>query len=190
MTTFKKIIFWVVAGLSLAMLVLSIFYSAKPEWFAGIVDMFGWDEATVNAVLTTLGFGGTIGTTGFSVILATLSKSLAAGTKLSASTIKMVEDTTLSIIKDNKENYQTLANQVREQAKANGLLAENQKINTESINALLLMLTNLIDLEIININKTLNNPLVDEKTKEALKKGLEALDLKPIEEPEIPIEKE
>lgn len=186
MATFKKIIFWVFAVLSMVLVVLALLHSAKPEWFAGIIETFGWDPATVNALLTTFGFGGAVGTAGFSVIISTLTKSLAAGTKLSDSTIKMVEDTTLAIVKESKENYQILTAQVKGQEEASKVLAENQAKATATLEALLLTLSTLIDLETINLNKTLNNPLVDEKTKDAIKKGLELLNLNTAEPPDEP----
>lgn len=173
----KKIFFWVLFGLSLGSLVLSLFASAKPEWFEWLPTLFGWDEATTNAILATFGFGGTAGTLGFSIAKASLSSALTNGQDLSKKTIDIVKNHTLDIVKEAKDNYKDILQKFTSQNETISRLVVSDENSKTAFEALAGTVKALIELEIINLNKTLDNPLVNEETKNKILEGLRALDL-------------
>jgi len=186
----KKVFFWILFGVSLLLLVLSIFMGLKPEWFEGLPTFFGWDEATNTAMLATFGFGGTAGTLGFSIAKASLSGALDKGKSLSKDTIKTVETHTLDIVKNSDTNYKDILQKFTSQNETISLLVQSVKDHKEAFDALSETVRTLIGISLIDLNKTLDNPLVNQETKDKIRAGLESIGVLPKETIEVVESKE
>ena len=178
MTTLKKTLFWIVSGFCILMMIVSIIYSYKPEWFTGIIaylEELGLSESSIGAILATFGFGGTAGTLGFSVIKTTISNLVANTKKLSEETIDATTTKTNEIITKAEVEYNKLYDQYVSQNRTiqNMKLALNE--SKEAFNTLSSNMNKLINLEIINLNKTIDNPLTNEATAEKLRQNIKNL---------------
>lgn len=184
----KKIFFWLLFGVSLFLLILSIFTSAKPEWFEWLPTLFGWDETTTKAVMASFGFGGTAGTLGFSIAKLSLSGALTKGKDLSEKTIQVVKENTLDVVKKSEDKYQDILSKFTTQNETISQLVISDEKSKEAFEALANVVKVLVDLEVINLNKTLDNPLVNAETKEKITLGLQNAGI--IKIPEIIIPEE
>lgn len=175
----KKISFWTLSALFMAALLVSILHSTKPEWFEGFLETTGVDPSTFQALLTTLGFGGGIGTVGFTLIQSTLSKALTDTTKLSTQTIEVVQQSVADAVKKIYEeanvNYTKMLEQSKTNATSTEYLIVEAKQQAEKYLHLEETIKKLIDLEIVNTTKTLLNPLVSDETKTLIATTLEKL---------------
>lgn len=175
----KKISFWTLSVLFMAALLVSILHSTKPEWFEGFLETTGVDPSTFQALLTTLGFGGGIGTVGFTLIQSTLSKTLTDTTKLSTQTIEVVQQSVADAVKKIYEeanvNYTKMLEQSKTNATSTEYLIVEAKQQAEKYLHLEETIKKLIDLEIVNTTKTLLNPLVSDETKTLIATTLEKL---------------
>lgn len=175
----KKISFWTLSVLFMAALLVSILHSTKPEWFEGFLETTGFDPSTFQALLTTFGFGGGIGTVGFTLIQSTLSKTLTDTTKLSTQTVEVVQQLVADAVKKTYEEANVSYTKMLEQSKTNATSTEylivEAKQQAEKYLRLEETIKKLIDLEIVNTTKTLLNPLVSDETKTLIATTLEKL---------------
>lgn len=179
---FKKILFIIISVVSLLLMAISFFYSARPEWFTWLDGFMGVDQATWGAVFATFGFGGVAGTLGFSVIKGSLSQALLANKSLSAETIAMVEEKTSKIIEEASTKYEGLLVEYSKQNDTIARLVLSVREHKEAFDELAKLVQQLNDLEVISLNKVLDNPLVNEETKAKIKQGLVDAGITPVEE--------
>lgn len=178
----KKIIFWILAAIFMALLILSIVNSVKPEAFEGFLAWSGIDPVVFQTLMTTFGWGGTIGTVGFSVIQTQFVKSISSTTRINEQTVELISNKVGEVVGGNNDTYKGL---VKEQKTTNeniGLLMQHDKEQSESYEALATQVKLLIELETLNLNKTLANPLVTEESKDLIRAKMTELGILPKEE--------
>ena len=172
MKLLTKIIYWVITSISFALLIISLLYNLKPEWFIGLCSWLGLESSVVATLLTTLGFGGGIGTVGFAITKAHIAQAVdkvdgitqATTNKVSEtlakldSAYKTVETSTLKSYNDLKTSVNINTNQVLELIKS----YEDLKKSYDT----------LIELTRLNLEKTIKNPLVDKSVKDTIKDKL------------------
>lgn len=178
MATFKKIIFWLVTVVCMLMLVVSVVYTYEPSWFSGLIELlaqYGITEEQIGATLATFGWGGTAGTTGFSIIRSTIVKNASDSKEISNTTVTAVSESNANLTAGIKKEYDNLYDQY---IKQNTTIQEMKKALVDhkaSFDTLASSVNRLIDLEIININKTIDNPLTNPDTANKLKEQLVSL---------------
>lgn len=183
----KKITYAVVASISFILLIVSMLYNLKPEWFEWMPSLFGFDVAGMQAFLTTLGFGGTIGTLGFTMTQSSIGFMFSNNKALNAETIETVAKTVSTVIDKSDGNYKEILKSFALQSETLSKVVDGLETYQNKFENLADTIKTLINLETINLNKTLNNPLVNAETKKFIIDGLQEIGIKTfeVEKPEI-----
>lgn len=186
MEKLRKVIFWIVCILSVIMCIISIINTFKPEWFLWLTDSGYVDKEVFSSLMATFGFGGASGTLGFSIIKTMMSSGSKRQEALSSLTIKEVGETTSKIIMESKnrmEEIKDINNELTDLilGKVKSIFEEITS-EKEEIRVLKEEIIKLNELERLNLNKALKNPLVQDSVKDLIKNGLDHLDKKDLNE--------